>query len=60
MPCLALQLDFSEASNESERLPSWRSIAALVRSRAQGLVAAEAEDLLSFADFLDGFAELEK
>jgi hypothetical protein len=39
---------------------SWTSIAAAVRIHAARLPPGEAEDLRSFADLLDGFAELEK
>jgi hypothetical protein len=38
---------------------SWSGIAAAVRKHAHNLPAPEEEELLSFADLLDGFAELE-
>lgn len=60
MSCAALQHRFPEASFETEDLLSWRSIATLVRRHARGLPGTEAEEMLSFADLLDGFAELEK
>lgn len=60
MSCVSMQHRFLELPGESEDLLSWRSIAKLVRRHALSQSAAEAEEMLDFADLLDGFAELEK
>ena len=60
MSCVPLQHRFQETSSEDDDLLSWSSIAAAVRNRARALPAHEAEELLGFADLLDGFAQLEK
>lgn len=58
MSCLPLQHRFPEASSEEDDLLSWRSIAAVVRTHANTLPIGEGEEMLSFADILEGFAEL--
>ena len=58
MSCLAQRLH--EPLAEIDDPLSWESLAATVRKHARGLPLREAEDLLSFADLLDGFAELER
>jgi hypothetical protein len=60
MSCVPLQHRFPEASNESEDLLSWSNIATLVRKHAHVLPGREADEMLSFADLLEGFAELDK
>jgi hypothetical protein len=56
--CLAEHLH--EPLAQADDPLSWESLATTVRGHARTLPRAEAEDLLSFADLLDGFAELEK
>jgi hypothetical protein len=58
--CVPLKHRFPEPYEDTDHLLSWTGIAAAVRSHAHGLTSEEAEDLLGFADLLDGFAELEK
>lgn len=60
MSCVPLQHRFPELPSESENLLSWTNIAAMIRRQARSKAAAEAEEMLDFADLLDGFAELEK
>jgi hypothetical protein len=60
MSCIPIQHRFPEASNESEDLFSWSSIAAVVRKHARALSGSKVDEMLSFADLLDGFAELNK
>lgn len=58
MSCVPLKHRFPEAFGEDEDL-SWSSIAAVVRSHALALPGCEEEELLDFADLLDGFAQME-
>jgi len=60
MSCAPLQHRFPQPSSQDDDLLSWNSIAAAVRNRAHALPASEKEELLGFADLLDGFTELEK
>jgi len=60
MSCVPLRHQLPQSSDETENPTSWSSIAALVRKRARALPNSEAEEMLNFADLLDGFAELEK
>jgi hypothetical protein len=60
MSCVPLQHRFPEASDEIEDLLSSGSIAALVRKYAHALDGCEGDEMLSFADLLEGFAELDK
>jgi hypothetical protein len=55
-----VQHRFPQVPTETDDLLSWTSIAAAVRGHARTLPPGEAEELLSFADLLDGFAELER
>ena len=59
MSCTPLRHRFPD-SFATDDLLSWTGIAAAVRSHAQSLAKEDAEDLLKFADLLDGFAELER
>jgi hypothetical protein len=56
--CLPLRHRFPNSSEDD--LLSWSGIAAAVRGHARSLAGDEAEELLKFADLLDGFAELER
>jgi hypothetical protein len=60
MSCVPLQHRFPDTSSENGDLLSWRSIAAMVRNHARSLPRSEADEILGFADLLDGFAELQK
>lgn len=59
MSCVSLNHRFEPYVDSHDPL-SWTSIAATVRTQAAGLAPQDAEDLLSFADLLDSFSELEK
>jgi hypothetical protein len=56
--CIAERLH--EPVAEADDPLSWESLAATVRRHAEASTFADAQDLLSLADLLDGFAELEK
>ena len=58
MSCLAERFD--EPLAQADDPLSWESLASSVRRHAQALPLGEAEELLGFADLLDGFAELKK
>jgi hypothetical protein len=60
MSCDALQHRCPEAFSKNDELLSWSTIAAAVRNHSRSLAGHEAEELLDFADLLDGFAELER
>jgi len=61
MSCAPLRHRFPEtSSNDADSLLSWTSIAAVIRKHARELPGSEADEMLDFADLLDGFAELEK
>ena len=60
MSCVPLQHRFPEAFNENGDLLSWSSIAAIVRNHARSLEGSQANELLDFAELLEGFAQLEK
>jgi hypothetical protein len=49
-----------EPSDDTDDPLSWTSIAAAVRNHAVARPLDETQDLLAFADLLDGFAELER
>jgi hypothetical protein len=49
-----------EPHAEAQDPLSWESLADTVRRYARTLPAGDAQDLLSFADLLEGFGELEK
>jgi hypothetical protein len=60
MSCVPLKHRFKEAFSKNDDLLSWSSIAAAVRNHARALPDSEGEELLDFADLLDGFAQMEK
>jgi len=60
MSCVPVQHRFPKAFDETDDLLSWKGIAAAVREHARPLPPAEREELLNFADLLEGFAQLEK
>lgn len=59
MSCVRLSHRFEPCVDTPDPL-SWTAIVASVRTQAAGLPPEDAEDLLRFADLLEGFAELEK
>lgn len=59
MSCVPVDHRF-EPSDDTDDPLSWTRIAAAIRNHALGRPLHETEGLLSFADLLDGFAELER
>ena len=60
MSCVAVLHRFSLALSENDDPLSWSGIADAVRNHSRSLLGGESEELLDFADLLDGFAELER